>query len=97
MIVQELKYEAELVRVAPELDGDSIVQRYVSRNCSYTFSVHMYTQEFTCIANLCMSTTRKTWVPVIVSMTRANDRCVSYVLFAIIMLDIIMHHGLVKG
>ena len=30
MIVQELKYEAELVRVVPELDGDSVVQRYVS-------------------------------------------------------------------
>lgn len=87
------------MRVAPELDGDSIVRRYVLYHAiaSYTFSVHMYTQECTCIANLCMSTTRKTWVPVIVSMTRANDRCVSYVLFAIIMLDIMMHHGLVKG
>ena len=44
MIVQELKYEAELVRVAPELDGDSVVQRYVSYH-----AIASYTLLCTCI------------------------------------------------
>ena len=44
VIVQELKYEAELVRVAPELDGDSVVQRYVSYH-----TIASYTLQCTCI------------------------------------------------
>ena len=45
VLVQELDYEAELMRAAPELDDDSVLQRCVSNalhntnNCNYQQSI----------------------------------------------------------